>query len=130
MKTTKSSGKFPARRMKPLPQVIAAHYICDFRYLVLGHSGQRTVTVHNMFHEAVSFTINRKELALQGFTVQPEQVISQLDLAQNVVITSYTAANLPTISSYTMAQEIRDQMDLGEQTEKSKVREEEPIAKS
>ena len=43
MKTTKGSGKFPHKRMKPLQPIIAAYYECNFQYLVLGHSGTRTV---------------------------------------------------------------------------------------
>ena len=45
--------------------------------------------------------------------LQPADVIGHLDAAQSAVITSYTSANLPTISSYTLSQEIRDQYDLG-----------------
>ena len=55
--------------------------------------------------------------------LQPADVIGHLDAAQSAVITSYTTANLPTISSYTLSQEIRDQYDLGLTTRTTRTQE-------
>ncbi|CAK0825377.1 unnamed protein product [Prorocentrum cordatum] len=62
------------RSMAELPTLTAAYYTCDFGHLVLGQSGRRVVCALNCYSEPISFTINKKLLASQGFTISPEKV--------------------------------------------------------
>ncbi|CAK0813854.1 unnamed protein product, partial [Prorocentrum cordatum] len=58
------------------PAVTAAHYICDFGHLPLGHTSHRQVVIHNGCAEAVSIVMDKKVLTEHGVTVMPDKVRS------------------------------------------------------
>lgn len=50
---------------------VAAEYLCDFGYIVLGHSKKQKIVMNNIFEDPVQFDINRRLLAEYGFKIEP-----------------------------------------------------------
>ncbi|CAD7931174.1 unnamed protein product [Amoebophrya sp. A25] len=69
MKPTTSSKK---KGKKKDPGVVAASYVCDFGYIVLGHSKKKNIVIHNCYHDTVQFEIKKKELDAYGFAIEPQ----------------------------------------------------------
>ena len=56
--------------------VVAASYMCDFGYIVLGHSKKKPIIIHNCFDDGIQIEVNKKLLAEYGFRIEPENAKS------------------------------------------------------
>ncbi|CAD7939993.1 unnamed protein product [Amoebophrya sp. A120] len=65
---SKNKGK---KGKKKEAGVVAASYVCDFGYIILGHSKKKNIILHNVYHDTVQFEIKKKELEAYGFLVEP-----------------------------------------------------------
>ena len=50
-KKSKKSGTDKKKKSQP---VVAACYVCDFEYIVIGHTKKKNIVVHNVFEDTVA----------------------------------------------------------------------------
>ncbi|CAK0791290.1 unnamed protein product [Prorocentrum cordatum] len=76
MASPTSTKRLRSTRSEAVPTITAAHYVCDFGHLPLGHVSHRQIVILNGCSEAVNIAMDKTALQENGVTLEPEKIRS------------------------------------------------------